>query len=174
MTHEQKDGGAGLSSPPSATKASTPHYPLSTNHPTMPDVLIKNETNSILNIALSQLCPLHFKNAVKPGEAFKTRAGSVWFTVEWCIDHPPHKGGKGESKSKGNRFSAAQSARTIMLVSAAGLSVVALAGPVALSAAAAAGSATAASLLASSSVLAAAGTAEALAFSSYAGMCLQL
>ena len=33
----------------------------------MPDVRIKNETSHILNIALSQVAPLHFSNAVAPG-----------------------------------------------------------------------------------------------------------
>jgi len=71
-----------------------------------------------------------------------------------------------------NRYSASKSARTIAIVSVAGLSLVALAGPAALSAAAAAGSTTAAALLGSSTALQALSTAEVLAFSSYAATTL--
>jgi len=145
----------------------------------MPDVRIKNETSHILNIALSQVAPLHFSNAVAPGETFATHTGSVWFTVEWRVDNvPPSLDSSGNTATKlkaikrSNRYSAAKSARTIGIVTAAGLSVVALVGPMALSTAAAAGSTTAAALLSSSSVLSAASTAEAIAFSSYAASTL--
>ena len=88
---------------------------------------------------------------------------------------PPSLDSSGNTATKlkaikrSNRYSASKSARTIGIVTAAGLSVVALVGPMALSTAAAAGSTTAAALLASGSVLSAASTAEAIAFSTYAG-----
>lgn len=77
---------------------------------------------------------------------FKTHTGSVWFTVEWRVDNVPEKALKLEGKAlknviaHSNRYSASKSARTIAIVSAAGLSLIALAGPAALAAAAAAGS----------------------------------
>ncbi|KAF8320605.1 uncharacterized protein EI90DRAFT_2606340 [Cantharellus anzutake] len=139
----------------------------------MPDVFIRNDTPHTLNIALSQIAPLHFENAVAPGETFKTHTGSVWFTVEWRIDNVANSVQSSKKAIKNsNRYSASKSAKTIAVVSAAGLSLVALAGPLALSAAAAAGSATAAALLQSSAVLAAAGSAEAIAFSTYAATTL--
>jgi len=145
---------------------------------TMPDVNITNETPYTLNIALSQIAPLHFSNQVAPGGLFKTHTGSVWFTVEWRIDNVPEATLRLDSKAlkkairQSNRYSASKSARTIAIVSVAGLSLVALAGPAALSAAAAAGSTTAAALLGSSTALQALSTAEVLAFSSYAATTL--
>lgn len=106
---------------------------------------------------------------------FKTHTGSVWFTIEWRVDNIPPQTLHADRKilkraiAHSNRYSASKSAKTIAIVTAAGLSLVALAGPAALSAAAAAGSTTAAALLASSAALTAASTAEAIAFSSYAG-----
>ncbi|KAF9512764.1 hypothetical protein BS47DRAFT_1345002 [Hydnum rufescens UP504] len=144
----------------------------------MPDVRIKNETPHILNIALSQVAPLHFSNAVAPGETFATHTGSVWFTVEWRIDNVPPSLETEETATKlktiklSNRYSAAKSAKTIGIVTAAGLGLVALAVPAALSTAAAAGSTSAAALLASSAVLSAASTPEAIAFSTYAASTL--
>ena len=136
----------------------------------MPDVFILNDTPHTLNIALSQVAPLHFENAVAPGETFKTHTGSVWFTVEWRVDNVPASVESSKKAIKhSNRYSAAKSAKTIAVVSAAGLSLVALAGPLALNAAAVAGSASAAALLESSAILTAAGSAEAITFSGYAG-----
>lgn len=129
----------------------------------MPAVEIKNETSFPLNIALSQVCPLHFGNAIACGESLKTYCGSVWFTVEW----------KRDLETKKSRYSAAKSAKAIALVSLATVGCVAVAGPLAVGAAAAAGSASAAALLASSPALIAAGSAEALAVSSVLGRLFQ-
>ncbi len=141
----------------------------------MPDVFILNDTPHTLNIALSQVAPLHFENAVAPGETFKTHAGSVWFTVEWCIDNVPAATERSKKAIKhSNRYSAVKSARTIAIVSAASLSLAALTVPLALNAAAAAGSATAAALLESGATLAAAGSTEAIAFGGYVGTSILL
>ncbi|KAF8323302.1 NAD(P)-binding protein [Clavulina sp. PMI_390] len=167
----------------------------SSEHSSMPDVRITNETSQPLNIALSQIAPLHFSNQVLPGNIYIPSlriilsmlikhcrsfipGRSVWFTVEWRVDNVPQRALTLDGRTlkrvlaHSNRYSAAKSAKTIGVVSAAGLSLVALAGPAALTAAAAAGSTTAASLLASSATLTAASTAEAIAFSSYAATTL--
>ncbi len=43
---------------------------------------ICNATNIILNIALSQVGPLHYQNRVMPGECWKQPVGKVWFTID--------------------------------------------------------------------------------------------
>lgn len=45
-------------------------------------VTIFNDTDVILNIALSQIGPLYYENAVQPGQCAKFTVGKVWFTVE--------------------------------------------------------------------------------------------
>lgn len=39
----------------------------------------------ILNIALSQVGPLHYQNEIHPGQCFETTVGKVWFSVEGRI-----------------------------------------------------------------------------------------
>lgn len=49
----------------------------------MPRVVIKNETEVPLHIALRHISPIHFVNNVAPGqEAVFPHVGRVWFTVE--------------------------------------------------------------------------------------------
>ncbi|KDQ06188.1 hypothetical protein BOTBODRAFT_39779 [Botryobasidium botryosum FD-172 SS1] len=130
----------------------------------MPTVRITNRTTYPLNIALSHLCPVHFANAIGPGATWETHTGNVWFTVECRIDHGPGV----------NRYTAVQSARTIALVSLAGVSCAAVLAPLAIAGAATAGSATAAGLLANSAVVAGAASAETLSVTSTAASFLSI
>lgn len=127
----------------------------------MPNVEIKNETSFPLNIALSQVCPLHFGNSIAPASSLKIFCGSVWFTFEWGRDLETEK----------SRYSAGKSAKALALVSLATVGCMAVAGPLAVSAAAAAGSAGAAALLASPALVAA-GSVEVLAVSGFVGEAL--
>lgn len=43
---------------------------------------IHNDTEVILNIALSQVGPLYYQNFVKPGECVTFDVGKVWFTID--------------------------------------------------------------------------------------------
>lgn len=45
-------------------------------------VSIHNDTEVKLNIALSQVGPLYYKNCIQPGECFTFDVGKVWFTVD--------------------------------------------------------------------------------------------
>lgn len=45
-------------------------------------VSIQNNTEVRLNIALSQVGPLYYRNLVSPGECATFHVGKVWFTIE--------------------------------------------------------------------------------------------
>ncbi|KIM32129.1 hypothetical protein M408DRAFT_214343 [Serendipita vermifera MAFF 305830] len=91
----------------------------------MPSCRITNYTTQPLNVSLKHLCALHFENEVAPGQTVKLKPGRVWFTLEVLVD------------DERNRYSVAQSAAAIAIVSLACVGTAALAVP----AAAAAGSA---------------------------------
>ncbi|PVG01882.1 hypothetical protein CPB86DRAFT_805200 [Serendipita vermifera] len=93
----------------------------------MPSCRITNYTTQPLNVSLKHLCALHFENEVAPGQTVKLKPGRVWFTLEVLVD------------DKTNRYSMAQSAAAIAIVSLACVGSAALAVP----AAAAVGGATA-------------------------------
>ncbi|KAH9824047.1 hypothetical protein DFH28DRAFT_232990 [Melampsora americana] len=77
----------------------------------MPTLRIHNRTSATLNLALSHICPIHFKNSLKPAETWSLEVGSVWFTFESRLD------------TNTNRYSIIQSAQTIGLVSLTGASL---------------------------------------------------
>ncbi|KAH8919442.1 hypothetical protein BT69DRAFT_1353128 [Atractiella rhizophila] len=81
----------------------------------MPQVTIHNKTKKVLNIAFSQVCPLYHENSVGPTENLVRNVGSVWFTIECKVDNGS------------NRYSVAESTKSIALVCTASLSVAALA-----------------------------------------------
>jgi len=85
----------------------------------MPSCRITNYTSQPLNVSLKHLCALNFENEVAPGQTVKLKPGRVWFTLEVLID------------DKKNRYSVAQSAAAIAIVSLACVGTAALAVPAA-------------------------------------------
>lgn len=83
----------------------------------MPSCRITNYTSQPLNVSLKHLCALHFENEVAPGQTVKLKPGRVWFTLEVLVD------------DKRNRYSMAQSAAAIAIVSLACVGTAALAVP---------------------------------------------
>lgn len=83
----------------------------------MPSCRITNYTSHPLNVSLKHLCALHFENEVVPGQTVKLKPGRVWFTLEVLVD------------DKKNRYSMAQSAAAIAIVSLACVGTAALAVP---------------------------------------------
>lgn len=73
----------------------------------MPSCRITNYTSQPLNVSLKHLCALHFENEVVPGQTVKLKPGRVWFTLEVLVDN------------KENRYSMAQSAAAIAIISLA-------------------------------------------------------
>jgi hypothetical protein len=85
----------------------------------MPSCRITNYTTQPLNVSLKHLCALHFENEIAPGQTVKLKPGRVWFTLEVLVD------------DKKNRYSMAQSAAAIAIVSLACVGTAALAVPAA-------------------------------------------
>jgi hypothetical protein len=67
-------------------------------------------------VSLKHLCALHFENGIQPGQTVKLKPGKVWFTLEVLVD------------DEKNRYSMAQSAAVIAIVSIAAVATVASAG----------------------------------------------
>jgi len=83
----------------------------------MPSCRVTNYTSQPLNVSLKHLCALHFENSVAPGATVKLKPGRVFFTLEVLVD------------DEDNRYSVAQSAAAIAIVSLACVGTVALAVP---------------------------------------------
>lgn len=117
----------------------------------MPTLRIHNRTSTTLNVALSHICPIHFKNSLNPAETWSLEVGSVWFTFESRLD------------TNTNRFSLIQSAQTIGLVSLTGASLALVVIPLTLTGLAPVlGPTTLVAQLASHNLLAAGSSAEVL------------
>ncbi|KAG0150957.1 hypothetical protein CROQUDRAFT_72470 [Cronartium quercuum f. sp. fusiforme G11] len=122
----------------------------------MPTIKIHNRTSMTLNLALSHLCPIHFKNSVKARDTWSVHVGSVWFTFECRPD------------TVYNRYSASKSAQTIGLITLTGASIALVAVPLAISTLAPiAGPSTVMAHLATNSVLAAGASSEVLAVTTW-------
>jgi hypothetical protein len=85
----------------------------------MPSCRVTNYTSQPLNVSLKHLCAVHFENEVAPGQTVKLKPGRVWFTLEVLVD------------DKDNRYSMAQSAAAIAIVSLACVGTAAVAIPAA-------------------------------------------
>jgi hypothetical protein len=106
----------------------------------MPKVVIKNETEVPLHIALRHISPIHFINNVAPGqEAVFPHVGRVWFTVEARIarranvdqndgegekvDKKEKKRERREAVEKNNEYTMLQAVAAPVAVSVAALSL---------------------------------------------------